>query len=64
MTLTGTKRDRVEALAGDLPSAGMTLGDVSITPTGPGARRERRRPIRTGHRLPPASPEAILRSFR
>lgn len=62
MTLTETKRDRMETVTGDLPPVGMTLGDVSITPTGPGARRQRRRPVRTGHRLPP--PEAALRTFR
>lgn len=68
MTFTATKPDRVETLNGDRPPVGMAFGDVTelgafgAIPTGRQAGRQRRRPVRTGHRLPP--PEAALRTFR
>ena len=69
MTLTEAKRDRMGRPNDDLLLVGMTFGDVDelggfgTIPSGMRrAGRQRRTPIRTGHRLPP--PEAVLRTFR
>lgn len=69
MTVTETKSNRVDTPSGDRSLVRMTVGDVTefggsgVIPIGTRrAGRQRRRPIRTGHRLPP--PEAALRTYR